>query len=73
MTEREERERLRLMRAVLERRTAELQVETDRLKDCRDIAVIRGHEERLKRHEQAIRAFDESLSQFHDRYGPIGR
>ena len=73
MSESDEREELRTRQATLHRRTAELQLETERLHGSRDLSAIRAHQQRLKEHEQDLKAFDETLGAFHERFGPLGQ
>ena len=38
-----------------------------------DLGAIRAHQELLKRHERELKAFDESLGAFHERFDPLGQ
>jgi len=73
MSEAEERDALRQRRLTLERQTAELASETERLRNTPgDLAEHSALIARIKQHEAELRAFDEALEAFHARFGPLG-
>src|SRR5262249_31523547 len=73
MTESNERKQMRIRQAVLERRTAELQRETEHLQGKHYLGAIRTHQERLKQREEELQGFEETLGALHDRFGALGR
>ena len=73
MSESDERSELQARQAALKQRSAELEREIHRLHGSGDRLALRALQEQLKRHKEDIKAFDERLSLFHARFGPIGR
>jgi hypothetical protein len=72
MSESDERKELQTQQAALQKRTAELELELQRLHGSHDRSALRALQEQIRLHEEELKAFDERLSAFHAAVGPIG-
>jgi len=67
-----QREELRRERKRLEHQQAVLRAETERLVETEDADALQAHGDRLRQHQDEMRAFTAALEQFHAQFGPLG-